>query len=172
MAADAPHSELRRALLNAMRQEFGEDQRRIRHAERVLADAEAIMKEEGGDGAVIIAAAILHDIGIQEAERKHGSNSGTYQELEGPPIARRILNAATGLLPQKIDHICAIVGSHHTPDGVDSLEWRILWDADWLVNLSDERSTYRTDAFHRTCQTVFRTPSGHARGAKLCAELA
>ena len=41
--------------------------------------------------AVVRAAAVLHDIGIREAERKHGSSAGKYQEVEGPPIARRIL---------------------------------------------------------------------------------
>ena len=43
---------------------------------------------------MVRAAAILHDIGIHEAERKHGSSSGRLQELEGPPIARAILEAS------------------------------------------------------------------------------
>ena len=48
-------------------------------------------KEEKGNPAVVLSAAYLHDIGIQEAERKYQSTAARYQEEEGPPIAREIL---------------------------------------------------------------------------------
>ncbi|MGB5686367.1 MAG: HD domain-containing protein, partial [Candidatus Electrothrix sp.] len=61
----------------AMRRYFGEDIRRIHHAEAVAQQAEIIAKAEqaaeqgekkqGGDIMVIMAAAYLHDIGIREA---------------------------------------------------------------------------------------------------------
>ena len=53
--------------------------------------AEQIGKEEKGNLAVILPAAYLHDIGIQEAERKYQSTAARYQEELGPPIARDIL---------------------------------------------------------------------------------
>ena len=59
---------------------FGNDQRRIDHALAVLGHAEAILATEpAADAEVVTAAAILHDIGIQEAERKHGSSAGRWQ---------------------------------------------------------------------------------------------
>jgi len=39
--------------------------------------------------------------------------------------------------PALIDQICALVGRHHTPGGIDSGPFRILWDADALVNLEE-----------------------------------
>jgi hypothetical protein len=36
---------------------------------------------------------LLHDIGIHEAERKHNSRAGNWQELEGPPVAKELLKA-------------------------------------------------------------------------------
>jgi hypothetical protein len=81
-------------------------------------------------------AAYLHDIGIHEAERRHGSNAGNFQELEGPPIARWLLEElqAPGDL---VENTAAIVGLHHTRNGIDAAEFRILWDADALVNFCE-----------------------------------
>ena len=58
---------------------------------------------EGGDPRIVVAAAVLHDIGIQEAERKHGSSGPQGQELEGPPIARRreLPGPASGPIPRR-----------------------------------------------------------------------
>jgi HD superfamily phosphodiesterase len=70
---------------------FGTDKRRIEHALTVLDYAERIRTVGGGDALVVRAAAILHDIGIHEAERKYGSSAGKYQQIEGPPIAEKIL---------------------------------------------------------------------------------
>jgi len=124
-------------LVTAMKQEFGDDQRRIGHALAVLSYAERILDQEGGRHNIVIASAILHDIGIQDAERKHGSSAPKYQEMEGPPIAKRILKCIRGLDSQEMDHVCRIVGSHHSAHGIDSLEFKIVWDADWLVNFRD-----------------------------------
>src|ERR1035437_264125 len=93
-----PHArispEWRGEVIAAMKGVFGDDIRRIEHALRVLGFAEAILAQEPGcpgSREVVIAAAILHDIGIHQAEVKHGSAAGRYQEIEGPPIARGIL---------------------------------------------------------------------------------
>ena len=78
-------------LIDEMKGVFGGDTRRIEHALAVLDFAERIYAIEGGDALVIKAAAILHDIGILEAERKYNSSAGKYQEIEGPSIADGIL---------------------------------------------------------------------------------
>jgi len=81
----------REKIIAKMKKTFGTDQRRINHALSVLKYAEAILEDEQAERLTVTAAAILHDIGIQEAERKHNSNAPRFQELEGPPIARDIL---------------------------------------------------------------------------------
>ncbi len=78
-------------LIQEMHSVFGDDRKRIDHALAVLGHANRLRAVEGGDPLVIQAAAVLHDIGIHEAERKHGSAAGRYQEIEGPPMAEAIL---------------------------------------------------------------------------------
>ena len=120
----------------AMEAYFGEDEPRIEHALQVAGYARELLAYIDADEAVTMAAAYLHDIGIPEAERKHGSCAGTYQEQEGPPVAREILDGL-GAPEPLVSTVCALVGSHHTPAAIESPEFRILWDADALVNLTE-----------------------------------
>jgi putative nucleotidyltransferase with HDIG domain len=155
---------LRDRLIESMKSQFGNDGRRIAHALAVLSQAEAIRREQGGDGQVVVAAALLHDIGIQEAERKHGSSAPRYQEIEGPPIARRIMERL-GMDGDVIEHVCRIVGSHHSARDIDTLEFRIIWDGDAIVNvLEGETKMPETEQqVERFIGTVFRTEAGRER---------
>jgi len=115
---------------------FAENPGMIEHTKTVLGHALDIQRQEGGALTIVSAAAILHDIGIPKAREVHGSSSGEYQEIEGPPIAREILTRR-GFSANQIDHICGIVANHHSdvdPRIVNTVEFKILWDADWLVN--------------------------------------
>jgi HD domain-containing protein len=143
----------------AMRSLFGEDTRRIDHAMGVLANAKGIRAAEGGDRLVVEAAAILHDIGIHEAERKHGSSAGRFQEIEGPAIAEGILRKLR-IDSETIDHVCRIVGSHHSAGDIDTLEFRTIWDADWLVNIPDEFPDLDPERFVKLVERVFKTETG------------
>jgi putative nucleotidyltransferase with HDIG domain len=120
----------------AMEDYFGADARRIAHALQVTAYAEELLAYIDADPTVTLTAAYLHDIGIPAAERIHGSCSGSYQEELGPSVAREILSGLDASA-ELIETVCAMIGKHHTPGGVDSPEFRILWDADALVNLDE-----------------------------------
>jgi HD superfamily phosphodiesterase len=113
------------------------DFKRIGHATRVARYAERIGKNERGNLAVILSAAYLHDIGIPEAERKHGSSAFEYQEKEGPPIARSILNKLKAN-EDLVDEVCDIVGHHHHPGPKESLNFKVVFDADLIANLEDK----------------------------------
>lgn len=121
----------------AMRKYFGPDTRRIKHAELVARHAEIIGKKEAGNMGVIMAAAFLHDIGIKEAERKFNSSAPKYQHQEGPPVAKEIL---THLQADKklIDEVCDIIGHHHAPKDEETINFKVLYDADLIVNLADK----------------------------------
>lgn len=127
------------AFLDRVRSEmeayFGEDQRRIEHALQVSLYARELLSYIDADPVQTLAAAYLHDIGIPEAERIHGSSAGNYQELEGPPVAKKML-AKLNTEKALADSIVKIIGNHHTPGAVDSSEFRIIWDADALVNFA------------------------------------
>ena len=150
---------VRQKLINEMKTVFGRDEKRIKHALAVLDYAEQIQAVEGGDPLVVKAAAILHDIGIHQAERKYGSPAGKYQEIEGPPIAEEILKRHD--IPREIiDHICRIIANHHSAKDIDTTEFRILWDADWLVNIPDDFPDAGSEKMQRIIDKTFRTEKG------------
>ncbi|MBI5399079.1 HD domain-containing protein [Candidatus Saganbacteria bacterium] len=144
-------------LLVEMEKYFGRDSRRIQHTRRVLFYAEQIIQAEPGDREIVTAAAILHDIGIHAAEKKHGSTAGRYQEIEGPPIAEMILER-NGFPEDKTVEVLEIIGHHHSPGIVKTVNFNILYDADLLVNLGAEFDLTKKDelvtAIEKTCLTT------------------
>jgi HD superfamily phosphohydrolase YqeK len=135
--AQGGHATLKDRVLAAMTAYFGPDTRRINHAKKVAEYAEQINKYEQGDPAVIMACGYLHDIGIKEAERTYQSSAAGYQHREGPPVARRILSEL-GVEEEMIAEICDIIGHHHHPRPEETTNFKVLYDADLLVNLQEE----------------------------------
>lgn len=119
-----------------MKRYFKQDFKRIGHATKVARYAEQIVKAERGDPAVVLSTAYLHDIGIKEAERKYNSTAARYQEEEGPPIAREILERL-GARAELIDEVCDIIGHHHHPGDDETLNYKCLYDADLIVNIEE-----------------------------------
>jgi HD superfamily phosphodiesterase len=152
-------SQLKDSLIKEMKQYFGEDEKRIAHAIEVIRFAEEILKGEYGNEDIVIASAILHDIGIPESERKYGSNAGHYQEVEGPPIARKILEKYD-LLKAFIDEVCEIIGNHHSPGKIDTINFKIVYDADCLVNFGDRLREKDEQYRIKLAEKVFLTATG------------
>ena len=157
---------IRDKLIEEMKNVFGDDQKRIEHTLAVLDYAEQIQNVEGGDPLIVRAAAILHDIGIQEAERKYGSSAGKYQEIEGLPIADEILKRYD-ISSETIEHICRIIANHHSAKDIDTIEFRIVWDADQIVNILTESSRATNDKLQEIIGKKFKTDEG----CRLAAEL-
>jgi len=149
-----------------MKKYFGKDLKRISHALKVAHHAEQILKMEGGHPLVVVGAAYLHDIGIHEAERKHGDKSGHYQEVEGPAIAREILEKLN-VQKDMVDEICDIIGHHHHPRGEETLNFQILYEADWVVNIEEEGILKDPKRLQATIEKVFRTVTGKQLAEKL-----
>ncbi len=156
----------RAALMTAMETYFNGDTKRIGHAHKVTEYAEKLLKREGGDPLIVIGAAVLHDIGIHQAQEKYGSTSGKYQEQEGPPIARRIL-AGLGFDESQIEEICDIIAYHHSPGKITTRNFGILYDADWLVNLRDEYDIQDRYKLRHIIEKLFLTRSGRALAREL-----
>jgi len=147
-------------LIAAMKEVFGSDTRRINHALSVLDYAQHIMKDERNvDSDGVVAAAVLHDIGRHEAEKKHGSSAGAYQEKEGPPVAEPIMKKI-GMDEKRIEHVKKIIANHHSARDIDTREFRILWDSDWLVNIPDEYPNLDTTALTKKIEKIFKTEAG------------
>lgn len=124
-------------LINELKTVFRNDEKRINHALKVLSLAKEINKSEEGDPLIVKASAILHDIGIHEAEKKYNSSAPKFQEIEGPPIARKILDFLS-IDEESIEHICNIIATHHSARDIDTPEFRIIWDSDWIVNIKEK----------------------------------
>ena len=150
---------LKTKLTKSLIAHFGDDDRRIEHALEVTKWAERIFEAEGGDPEIVLAVGLLHDVGIKEAERLHGHNTGKMQEEYGPPIVRRILEEI-GFPEDKIAEACAIVGAHHTPAGVPGPNFPILWDADLIVNIRDEMPDASPEKLEQVIEKSFRTEAG------------
>jgi putative nucleotidyltransferase with HDIG domain len=149
-------------LIPEMERVFAETPGMIDHTHTVLRHAMDIHLEEGGDPAVVRASAILHDIGIPRAREVHGSSAGPYQEIEGPPIAWEILTRH-GFPPAQIDLVSGIVANHHSdrdPRVVTTIEFQILWDADWLVNFPGRHRNATIDEKALAIEEIFKTERG------------
>ena len=80
-------------ILKAAEYDIG-DPKRINHFIKVHSFAKIIGEKEGltADSLNLLeAAAVLHDIGIHNCEKKYGSTAGNYQQTEGVPVAEDIL---------------------------------------------------------------------------------
>lgn len=127
-------------LIRALAAYFGADTRRTGHALKVYALASAIGRLSGFDAhaqEALEAAAVLHDVGIKPSEEKYHSSAGKYQELEGPPAARKILYSL-GADEALTARVCWLIAHHHTYgiDGGD--DWQALIEADFLVNIAED----------------------------------
>ena len=151
-----------------MKRYFNRDFKRIGHASRVARYAEKIGKEEGGNLSVILPSAYLHDIGIKEAERKHNSNAARFQEMEGPPVAREILEKL-GAGEDLIKEVCDIVGHHHHPRERETANFKALYDADLITNLEGSHREKPSDPenIKKIIKTGFLTPSGKKLAEKV-----
>lgn len=147
-------------LIDSMIRYDNGDPKRIHHFLKVHAFAYQIGKEEHLDPAALFTletAAIVHDIGIRKAEEVYGSSAGPYQEELGPVIADEMLSGL-GWPREVIDRVCYLVGHHHTYTGVNGIDYRILLEADALVNLYENNSPPQVQK--QFYDHVFRTESG------------
>ena len=129
---------LRAQLVRVLVEYFGDDDRRIEHALRVLGCAERILARRPECYVdVLIAAALLHDVGIKVAEERYGHATGKAQEEDGPPVARRLL-ASIGFPPDRTQIVMDIIGNHHSPSRYDYPELDVLKEADRFVNRNEE----------------------------------
>jgi HD superfamily phosphodiesterase len=139
---------------------FQHDAKRINHAMKVYSFAQTICCAEHIEDIqreIVELAAILHDIGIHEAEKKYQSTAGKYQELEGPPIARQILMARK-IPTEMIERVCYLIGNHHSYTKIDNRDFQILVEADFLVNIfEDNLQITSIESIHKK---YFKTSSG------------
>ncbi len=136
------------------------DPKRIQHFLKVHSFSRLIGEGENLDEKTLFileAAALTHDIGIKPAEEKYGSCSGKLQEQEGPAPAREMLTALN-FDEDVTDRVCFLIAHHHTYNQVDGIDYRILLEADALVNLFEDGLS--AAAVEAALKNIFRTKTG------------
>lgn len=139
---------------------YAADAKQIQHLTKVHSFARLIGKMEGLDAdtlEILEAAAYVHDIGIRPALEKYGNCSGKLQEELGPEPARELLEKC-GFSAPLTERAAYLVGHHHTYENMDGMDYQILVEADFLVNLFEGES--RIETIKKTYETIFRTKSG------------
>lgn len=137
------------------------DPKRIQHTTKVHAYASLIGIGEGLDEEtqfILESAALVHDIGIRASEKKYGYQNGKLQEQEGPAVARDLLIKIGGYTEVQIERICWLVAHHHTYHASEDVDYQILIEADFLVNLYEDNES--EEAIRAVRRNIFRTENG------------
>ncbi len=102
-------------------------------------------------------AAITHDIGCPICREKYGNTNGELQEKEGARIVVDFLRES-GLSPSQTERVSYLVGHHHTLNGVNGSDYRILLEADYIVNA--EECGFLAENIRNARAHIFRTKAG------------
>lgn len=154
------NNEKEQLIFNKMLELYKGDPKRIQHFVKVNFFAKYIAEEEklGRDMIFLISAAsLVHDIGIHESERKYNSSSGIYQELEGPPLAEKLLTECD-IDKRIVERVCFLVGHHHRYDRISGIDYRILVEADFIVNIYEDG--LKKEQIRSIRNKIFRTKAG------------
>ena len=139
---------------------YSGDPRRVSHFMKVYSFAKTIGEAENLDEKtqeILEIAAVTHDIGIKISEQKYNSSAGKYQELEGPKQAEKML-LSLGVERSIIDRVMFLIAHHHTYENVNGIDYRILIEADFLVNAYEDNLS--KDAIKKAREVIFRTTTG------------
>lgn len=121
----------------------------------IIASAENMSEKERE---LLEIAAIVHDIGIRPSKEKYGYCNGKTQETEGPVYARKMFSEFKGISEEFIERVCYLIAHHHTYTNVDGLDYRILIEADFLVNAYEDELD--EEAILSARKRIFRTKAG------------
>mgnify|MGYP003520114966 FL=1 len=102
-------------------------------------------------------AAMVHDIGIHKAEKSFHTTAGKIQEKLGAPESVKLLRDM-GFSDEIVNRVSYLVGHHHTYTGIDGIDYQILVEADFLVNIYEDNMDLqaRENAF----DNIFKTSTG------------
>ncbi|MEJ2283950.1 MAG: phosphohydrolase, partial [Desulfobacterales bacterium] len=92
---------------------------------------------------------------------KYDSTAPKYQHKEGPPIAREIL-IKLGAKEELVDEVCDIIGHHHQPRPEESVNFKVVYDADLVENTDEmqKENPVDPDKLAARIENLFLTGTG------------
>lgn len=139
---------------------YAGDVKRINHFMKVHGFAKVIGEGENLDENTMFTletAAYVHDIGIKMSEQKYNSSAGKYQEELGPAEAETMLKKL-GFDEDVIKRVSYLVGHHHTYSNIDGIDYQILIEADFIVNIFEDEID--ADSIKSIREKIFKTETG------------
>ena len=155
---EAPEGSLVDRIVAAMRPALGADQDHLTRALQVLEQAQDILQEEEADPQVVLAAALLHDLGAPPASEAPANASGDPVE-EGLSLARQVLSELN-LKDDAIERVCGVIHTYHRDGGGTTPEARVVWDAAHLVAAPEGIPSQSEERLEAIVQQAFHTPTG------------
>ena len=146
---------------------YSGDPMRIQHFCKVHSYAKLIAEMEKVDAKTLFileTAALTHDIGIHLCEEKYGNCNGKLQEKEGPAVAEKLLEDL-GFSGEVSERVQYLIAHHHTYNNIDGIDYQILVEADFLVNMYEDELS--EEALQNAYRNIFRTETGK----KICREM-
>jgi len=149
---------LRERISLEMKKFWGTHYQRVNHALKVARYAEKILRMEGGNPLVILGAAYLHDLDRHEAEM-----GGWYRpevaKREGLAIVREILERLA-VEKEAISEIVNLIHRLHSPKDEGSLNFQILYEADWLARMEERENRKDQGELEERILNNFKTTTG------------
>jgi HD superfamily phosphodiesterase len=157
-----PQSILCKKLIKEVKTVLGRDEQKIDHALAVFRNAQQILACEPCDARVVSAAAILHTLGspCPTPEALPGDMDGSSG------ILREIL-ARCGVDVEQADRICQLIANHGSGKVEDTLESKILWDAEWLARVGDHSISLDALKAKEPVSHFFKTQKGRELASTL-----
>ena len=158
--------EFKEIITLAMKEHFSGDKERIDNALKVLRFVEHILEREEGNPKVVIAAGILHDIGLHEVGKEPERAKESDQEKDNLPTVRGILERS-GSKAEVIEEVCQIIENHHHPENINTLNGKIVYDAVRLVNGGLKHDTEDKENLKKIINEGFFTTTGKRAAEEL-----
>ena len=138
------------SVINEMISYYKGDVKRINHFLKVYSFSKTIGELEKLDKDtqfILEVAAAMHDIGIKVSEEKYNSSIVAKEMLTKLNFSKDI-----------IDRVCFLIGHHHTYSNIEGIDYQILVEADFLVNIFEDE--INKDSIKSIKEKIFKTKSG------------
>jgi hypothetical protein len=148
--------EFKEIVVTGLKEFYGDDQEKRDQSLDMLWFAEEIMEEqEDVNPKVVIAAAALYGIGVDEGQNQ-APKSGALDKETFPAVRRIVENS--GSKDKLIEEVCRILEGRHQPKKEETLEGKIVHDAFQLARMTkqsgDKDQSAVKDSIHERLLTV------------------